>query len=464
MDEFVNIINRLGSPYTDIVWVLILFLLTVLFTYLLAWVTEKKAVKHEAESKDIKEPETSQPPAEEISSEDITETTLEVKDYTEPKKENIQEQFTSPQVESDTVKQEIPDAFKPPVHKNVPHEQTQAERDTEEKVQVTAPAEINSISGEAEEERPKEDFFARLKKGLSKTHSGIFGKLDNIFQRNEIDMDLWDDFEESLITADLGVPTTMKLREDLEAKLTSESLNDPLGIKDALKEEIHGILKSVESGPLKVDHKPTIIMVAGANGVGKTTTIGKLAYKFINEGKRVMIAAGDTFRAAAVEQLEVWSKRVGADFIKTTKGADPSSVAFDAVQSSLSKGVDLLIIDTAGRLHTKSNLMEELSKIKRVVGNKIEGAPHEVLLVLDATTGQNAIQQAKTFKEAIDVTGIILTKLDGTSKGGVIVGIADELKISVKYIGIGEALDDLREFKADEFVEALFLSEGETIH
>ncbi|MGH7888976.1 MAG: signal recognition particle-docking protein FtsY, partial [Thermodesulfobacteriota bacterium] len=207
-----------------------------------------------------------------------------------------------------------------------------------------------------------------------------------------------------------------------------------------------------------------VLMVAGVNGVGKTTTIGKLAYRFRKEGKSVMVAAADTFRAAAVEQLEIWAKRVGSDFLKGQSGGDPSSVAFDAVKACLTRGTDVLIIDTAGRLHTKTNLMDELKKIRRVVGRELEGAPHETLLVLDATTGQNAVQQAKMFKEAIDVTGIALTKLDGTAKGGVIIAIADELNIPVKFIGIGESLGDLREFKAEEFVEALFLTGKETLH
>jgi fused signal recognition particle receptor len=205
-------------------------------------------------------------------------------------------------------------------------------------------------------------------------------------------------------------------------------------------------------------------MVAGVNGVGKTTTIGKLANMLKQDGRKVMVAAADTFRAAATEQLEVWSKRVGTDFIKGESGGDPSSVAFDAVKAAEARGTDILIIDTAGRLHTKGNLMDELTKMKRIIRRELEGAPHETLLVLDATTGQNAVQQAKLFNEAIEVTGIVLTKLDGTAKGGVIIAIADELNIPVKYIGIGESLSDLREFNADEFVEALFYSGEKIVH
>jgi fused signal recognition particle receptor len=315
------------------------------------------------------------------------------------------------------------------------------------------------------EEVTKERLFSRLRAGLSKTQAGLIGRLDEMLSiRKEIDSDLWDDFEEALITADLGVGTTMKLRNEIERKLTKKSLRDPIAIKSALREEILRILENVEGSPIEVNTKPFVVMVAGVNGVGKTTTIGKLAYRFRKEGKGVMVAAADTFRAAAVEQLEIWAKRVGSDFLKGQSGVDPSAVAFDAIKASLARGTDVLIIDTAGRLHTKTNLMEELKKIRRVVGRELPGAPHETLLVLDATTGQNAIQQAKMFKEAIEVTGIVLTKLDGTAKGGVIVAIADELNIPVKFIGIGESLGDLREFKAEEFVEALFLTGKETLH
>ncbi len=264
--------------------------------------------------------------------------------------------------------------------------------------------------------------------------------------------------------ADLGVTTTMKLREDVEREIESNSITDPHEIKNILKSKILEILKESEGAAVHPDTKPFIMMVAGVNGVGKTTTIGKLSNKFKDEDKKVMVAAADTFRAAAVDQLEVWANRVGADFIRGQSGADPSAVAFDAVKASVSRSADILIIDTAGRLHTRENLMDELKKMRKVVSRELEGAPHETLLVLDATTGQNAIQQAKMFNEAIDLTGIALTKLDGTAKGGVIISIANELSIPVKYIGIGERLEDLREFNAEEFVEALFGDEVHTIH
>ncbi|MGQ0794232.1 MAG: signal recognition particle-docking protein FtsY [Deltaproteobacteria bacterium] len=318
---------------------------------------------------------------------------------------------------------------------------------------------------EKEPEETKDGLFSRLRAGLARTQSGLLGKLDEILSiRKEVDENLWDEFEETLIMSDLGMPTTMKLRDTIEGRLTKKSLRDPKTIKAALKEEILKILRQAEGRAIEPNRKPFVIMVAGVNGVGKTTTIGKLAYKFRKDGKSVMVAAADTFRAAAVDQLEVWAKRVGSDFLRGQNGADPSAVAFDAVKAASSRGTDVLIIDTAGRLHTKTNLMDELKKIRKIVAREMDGAPHETLLVLDATTGQNAVQQAKIFRETVEVTGIALTKLDGTAKGGVIVSIANELNIPVKFIGIGESLGDLREFKAEEFVEALFLSGSETLH
>lgn len=342
-------------------------------------------------------------------------------------------------------------------------EETAKDKVTEEVIRAESTVPKEKIEEEPEE--TEAGLFSRLRAGLSRTQAGLLGRLDEMLSiRKEIDDGLWDDFEETLVTADLGIGTTMKLRSEIESKLSKKALRNPMLIKEALREEILQVLKSAEGQPLALNAKPFVIMVAGVNGVGKTTTIGKLAYQFRKDGKNVMVAAADTFRAAAVEQLEIWANRVGSDFLKGQSGADPSAVAFDAVRAAFARDTDVLIVDTAGRLHTKTNLMEELKKIKRVVGRGLEGAPHETLLVLDATTGQNAIQQAKMFKEAIEITGIVLTKLDGTAKGGVIVAIANELKIPVKFIGIGERLGDLREFKADEFVEALFLTGKETLH
>jgi fused signal recognition particle receptor len=284
-------------------------------------------------------------------------------------------------------------------------------------------------------------------------------KIDRLFLgKKTIDQDLLDELEALLIEADLGVKTTGELIEGVQQGLKRGELQDPEKVKEFIKQEIYRILKLGEK-PLAIDFsktKPFVVMVVGVNGGGKTTTIGKIAHHYSTQGKKILVGAADTFRAAAVEQLEVWANRVGADLIKQSKGTDPSAVAFDSIHAARARAIDLVFIDTAGRLHTKVNLMEELKKVKRIVNREYPGAPHEILLVLDATTGQNAISQAKLFNEAIGVTGIALTKLDGTAKGGIIVGITDELKIPVRYIGVGEGVDDLKEFNANEFVEALF--------
>ncbi len=302
-------------------------------------------------------------------------------------------------------------------------------------------------------------FFERLKKGLSKTHQGFVEQMDRLFLgKKSIDENLLDELESLLYSVDLGVKTSSQLIEGVQQGLKRGDLREPEKVKDFIKQEIFRILKSGES-PLLTTFppiKPFIFMVIGVNGVGKTTTIAKIAHQYASQGKKILIGAADTFRAAAVEQLEVWANRIGADLIKQTKGTDPSAVAFDAIHAAKARDTDLVFIDTAGRLHTKLHLMEELKKIKRIIGRECPGAPHEILLVLDATTGQNAISQAKLFNEAIGVTGIALTKLDGTAKGGIIVGITEELGIPIHYIGVGEGIDDLKEFQASEFVQALF--------
>jgi fused signal recognition particle receptor len=303
------------------------------------------------------------------------------------------------------------------------------------------------------------NFFEKLKKGLSKTHQGFVEKMDRLFLgKKTIDQDVLDELEGLLFESDLGVKTSAQLIEGVRQGLKRGELQEPQKVKDFIKQEVLRILKSGEK-PLSIDFsqtKPFVMMVVGVNGGGKTTTIGKIAHQYSSQGKKVMVGAADTFRAAAVEQLEVWANRVGADLIKQSKGSDPSAVAFDAIHAAKARGMDLVFIDTAGRLHTKVNLMEELKKVKRIVGRECPGAPHEILLVLDATTGQNAISQAKLFNEAIGVTGIALTKLDGTAKGGIIIGITEELKIPIRYVGVGEGIDDLKEFNAAEFVQALF--------
>ena len=302
-------------------------------------------------------------------------------------------------------------------------------------------------------------FFDQLRKGLAKTHQGFVQKIDRLFLgKKTIDQDLLDELEALLFEADLGVKTSTQLIEGVRQGLKRGELREPDRVKEFIKQEISRILQ-VGERPLLVDlsrTKPFIFLVVGVNGVGKTTTIGKLANQYTSQKKKVLIGAADTFRAAAVEQLEIWAKRVGADLIKQSEGSDPAAVAFDSVKAALSRETDLVFIDTAGRLHTKVNLMEEMKKLKRIIGRQCPGSPHEVLLVLDATTGQNAISQARLFHEAVGVTGIALTKLDGTAKGGIIVGITEELQIPIRYVGVGEGIDDLKEFKANDFVEALF--------
>lgn len=301
-------------------------------------------------------------------------------------------------------------------------------------------------------------FFQRLQEGLSKTRSGLIGRLDRLFLgKKEITDELLEELEEVLFTSDIGVVTTQELINSVQDKVARKELSNTEALKSALRDHI---LSFLEVPPpehvLPAPGDPLVIMVIGVNGVGKTTTIGKAAHRFKSEGKEVMLVAADTFRAAAVEQLVIWGDRVGADVIKQSKGSDPSAVVFDALNAAVSRKADVVLIDTAGRLHTKRNLMEELQKIHRVAGRKVAGAPHEVWLVLDATTGQNAISQAEIFNNAFGVTGIILTKLDGTAKGGIVVGISHQLGIPIQFIGIGEKLDDLRPFDAVDFVKAIF--------
>jgi len=299
-------------------------------------------------------------------------------------------------------------------------------------------------------------FFDKLKEGLAKTRKSITEKVDQVLVSfGKIDDELFEELEEILITSDMGIDTTMKIIQDLKSKVKERKITDPAAVKDLLKEEITEILRDDEAG-LNIDTSPSVILIIGVNGVGKTTSIGKIANLLKNQGKKVILAAGDTFRAAAIDQLEVWAGRVGVDIIKHAEGAHPAAVIYDAVQSAKARKADVLICDTAGRLHTKKNLMEELKKIKKVLDRELPNARQEVLLVLDATTGQNAVNQAKIFSEAVGITGIVLTKLDGTAKGGIVTAIKCELNIPVKFIGVGEGVDDLQIFEPGDFVEALF--------
>jgi fused signal recognition particle receptor len=308
-----------------------------------------------------------------------------------------------------------------------------------------------------EEIQKTPNLFERLKAGLKKTTDGLVGRIDAlVLGKKEIDAGTLEELEEILITSDIGVKTTVELIRSLEQRLSRNELKDGAALRGALKEELLSRLL-VHHTLLETGHAaPFTILVVGVNGVGKTTTIGKLAARYATAGKKVLLAAGDTFRAAAAEQLEIWGERAGVAVIRHQEGADPSAVAFDACKAAVSRGAEILIIDTAGRLHTKTNLMEEMKKIHRIIGREIPGAPHETLLVLDAATGQNALSQARIFKESAGVTGIALTKLDGTAKGGIIVAVSHEFGLPVRFIGVGEGVDDLREFNPHEFVDALF--------
>jgi fused signal recognition particle receptor len=313
--------------------------------------------------------------------------------------------------------------------------------------------------GKEQEKPQRPSMFKRLQERLGKSRNHFVHRLDNLFRgRKEIDQDLFDELEEILITADLGVNTAMELLDAAKSSVKREQLSDPRALKKVLRDKVLSFLRESDQPAELVlpDSGPFVIMVVGVNGVGKTTSIGKIAAKFVGSGQSVLLVAGDTFRAAAIDQLKIWGDRVGVEVVAGLPKSDPSSVVFDGVAKGVAKDYDVVIIDTAGRLHTSVNLMEELKKIRRVVGKNLSTAPHEVMLVVDATTGQNAISQAKMFNEAVGITGLTLTKLDGTAKGGIVANICHELKIPVRFIGIGEQVEDLRDFDPEEFVDALF--------
>ncbi|MBO5575141.1 MAG: signal recognition particle-docking protein FtsY [Ruminococcus sp.] len=298
-------------------------------------------------------------------------------------------------------------------------------------------------------------FLEKLKNGLLKTKNSMMGKIEGLLKRfSKIDDELFEELEETLIMCDIGVNTSVKICDELKTRVKKENVKEPEMIKDMLKDVITEMLG--EDQPLDMSTTPSVILVIGVNGVGKTTTIGKLSYSLSQQGKKVIVAAADTFRAAAIDQLEVWTQRAGVDIIKHNEGSDPAAVVFDALTAAKARRADVVICDTAGRLHNKKNLMDELKKIARIVHQQAEGCALEVLLALDATTGQNAVNQAKQFNEVADITGIILTKLDGTAKGGIVISITDDLKIPVKLITVGEQIDDLQNFVAKDFVNALF--------
>lgn len=330
-------------------------------------------------------------------------------------------------------------------------------KETKDEVKDESIEEIEVVEEVQEQSKEKKvNLFNRLKKGLTKAKKGITDRIDDVLKSyTKVDEELLEELEEILITADVGVNTTMNIIDSLRDKIKSKGITDPMDVRNELKIVVEELLGE-ENQKLDVTHSPTIILMVGVNGVGKTTTIGKLANRYKSEGKKVLLAAGDTFRAAAIEQLEVWANRSNVDIIKHQEGADPGAVIFDAVKAAKARKVDLLICDTAGRLHNKANLMNELGKVFKIVDREFPEAKKEVLLVVDATTGQNAVAQAKTFKEVADITGIVLTKLDGTAKGGVVLAVKSEVDVPVKLIGVGEKVEDLQDFDAKAFSDALF--------
>lgn len=369
---------------------------------------------------------------------DLSEGTLE---------EDIEEEKA--QVEEEEEIENVEDA-------DVQAEEEIREEETIEKEIIEEVDGDGSQDSDPEEGQEKMGIFARLLAGLSKTKDNITGRIDSLLKSyTKIDEDLLEELEEILITADVGVTTTMEIIDRLRDMIKERGVKDPLEVRDLLKEIVASILKEGNSG-LDLDPGPAVIVMVGVNGVGKTTTIGKLAQRYKKDGKKVMLAAADTFRAAASEQLDIWAKRVEVDIIKHHEGADPGAVVFDAIKASQARKVDLLICDTAGRLHNKANLMNELGKIFKIIDREYPEAKKEVLLVVDATTGQNAVSQAKTFKEVANITGIVLTKLDGTAKGGVVLAVKSEVDVPVKLIGVGERAEDLQSFDADSFTDAIF--------
>lgn len=370
--------------------------------------------------------------------EDLSEGTLE---------EDIEEEKA--QVEEEEEIENIEDA-------DIQAEEEITEEETIEKEIIEEVDGDGSQDSDQEEGQEKMGIFARLLAGLSKTKDNITGRIDSLLKSyTKIDEDLLEELEEILITADVGVTTTMEIIDRLRDMIKERGVKDPLEVRDLLKEIVASILKEGNSG-LDLDPGPAVIVMVGVNGVGKTTTIGKLAQRYKKDGKKVMLAAADTFRAAASEQLDIWAKRVDVDIIKHHEGADPGAVVFDAIKASQARKVDLLICDTAGRLHNKANLMNELGKIFKIIDREYPEAKKEVLLVVDATTGQNAVSQAKTFKEVANITGIVLTKLDGTAKGGVVLAVKSEVDVPVKLIGVGERAEDLQSFDANSFTDAIF--------
>jgi fused signal recognition particle receptor len=381
----------------------------------------------------------------------------EVTDQNEPVIENdIESEEEGEEPEAVEVQTEEPAAVEETASEEPEEDESENEDDPEEEEQSQAVKQDY-----AEKPAVKQGFFKRLKKGLSKTSGKLVGGMESIFTgKKNIDEDLLEELEELFITSDIGVPTTMKIIDNVRSELSRKALKDPQELKAELKKQIKNIL-DIPNDLNTTEDKPYVIMVLGVNGAGKTTSIAKMAKRFKEQGLSTCLAAGDTFRAAAIDQLCVWADRVKVPVVKQSEGSDSAAVIFDAIQSCKSKGIQVLIADTAGRLHNKFNLMKEMEKIVRICKRELPDAPHEILLVLDATSGQNALSQAQKFHESVGITGLVLTKLDGTAKGGAVIGIVDELQIPVKFIGFGEGIDDMKPFDAEDFVNALFDNDTE---
>lgn len=380
----------------------------------------------------------------------------------ETKEEGIKDQGTSEEALEGKIEEENDQVEETEETEETDEDEETEEADYQAGQENTEDETLEEVDGDdsqdpaQEEGQEKMGIFARLLAGLSKTKDNITGRIDSLLKSyTKIDEELLEDLEEILITADVGVTTTMEIIDRLRDMIKERGVKDPLEVRDLLKEIVASILKEGNS-ELDINPGPAVIVMVGVNGVGKTTTIGKLAQRYKKDGKKVMLAAADTFRAAATEQLDIWAKRIDVDIIKHHEGADPGAVVFDAIKASQARKVDLLICDTAGRLHNKANLMNELGKIFKIIDREYPEAKKEVLLVVDATTGQNAVSQAKTFKEVANITGIVLTKLDGTAKGGVVLAVKSEVDVPVKLIGVGERAEDLQSFDAESFTDAIF--------
>ena len=409
----------------------------------------------ETELEEVTEPETVETEPEEIAELETVET--EPEEVAEPETEEVEPEAVA---EPETVETEPEEVAEPETEEVEPEEVAEPETEESESEEVAEPETVETEPEEPQEpeKKKKKGFFEKIRDGLRKTKDSVIAKMQLVLNAfTKIDEDLFDQLEETMIMGDMGAETSIEICDQLRKRVKERGITDPKQIMGLIQEIIGEMLG--EDQTLQLQTKPSVIMVIGVNGAGKTTTIGKLCHQLKEDGKKVIVAAADTFRAAAIDQLEVWTDRAGVELVKHAEGSDPAAVVYDAIEAAKARNCDVLICDTAGRLHNKKNLMQELAKINRIIENKAAGCDKEILLVLDATTGQNAVNQARLFKEVADITGIVLTKLDGTAKGGIIVSIKNELEIPVKLIGVGEKIDDLQPFHARDFVNALFETE-----